>query len=80
MVDTMGLTTFLAATAHEAESHDATLFYVAGGVLAAFAVLISAIGMARPEFPGSAAVGRGVMALGAVLAAAAMASAVIVST
>ncbi|MBJ7328798.1 MAG: hypothetical protein JHC95_02805 [Solirubrobacteraceae bacterium] len=79
----MGLITFLAATAHEGaehESHDATLFYIAGGVLAAFAVLISAIGMSKPDFPSSNVVARGVMALGALLAAAAVASAVYVSS
>ena len=54
-------------------------FYVAGGLLAVFAVLVSVLGFRRPEFPAGAGGARAVMALGALLVAAAMATAVAVS-
>ena len=53
-------------------------FYIAGGVLAAYAVLLTALGVTRiGSFPAGKAQARGVMALSAVLVAAAMASAVL---
>ena len=54
-------------------------FYVAGGLLALFAVLVSVLGLRRPDFPGGARGGRGVIALGAALVAAAVTMAVAVS-
>jgi plastocyanin len=51
-------------------------FYVTGALLAAWAVTLAAIGLSRPEFPGSAERARGVMALSAVLVVATMATAV----
>jgi hypothetical protein len=70
--------TVLAAAPAEHEETSKTLFYVAGAILALFAVAISAIGIARHEtFPPSKAVARGVMALAAVLVAFTMASAII---
>jgi plastocyanin len=53
-----------------------TPFYVAGGVLVAWAVLLAVGGMTRPDFPGSAAAQRGVMALSAVLVALTLGAAV----
>jgi hypothetical protein len=53
-----------------------TAFYVAGGVLAAWAVLVGAIGVTRPAFPNGAGGARLVMLVSFVLAAAAMATAV----
>lgn len=53
-----------------------TPFYIAGGVLALWAVVLAAIGLNRDRFPGSAAGGRGVMALSLVLMLGAMATAV----
>lgn len=56
-----------------------TLFYVAGGLLAVWAVVVSAIGISRPDFPGSQARARGVMGLSVLLVAFTMAAAVITS-
>ena len=72
----MGLITLLAAV----EEHSRTPFFIVGGALAAFAVLVSVLGFIRPDFPGGAVAGRGVMALGAVLVAGTMAMAVFVSS
>jgi len=66
----------LAAT--EGEESSKTLFYVLGGVLVAWAVVVSAVGIARHEtFPPSAGAARAVMAISVLLVLAAMASAVI---
>ena len=55
-----------------------TAFYIAGGVLAVYAVVISALGITRMgTFPASTTQARGVMALSAVLVALAMATAVL---
>lgn len=51
-------------------------FYVAGGVLAGWAVLLGAFGITHPDFPGSAALSRLVMLTSAVLVAAAVTTAV----
>lgn len=56
-----------------------TPFFLVGGALAAWAVLLAAVGLSRHEFPGTATVARGVMAISAVLVAAAMVTAVAVS-
>jgi hypothetical protein len=64
--------------AEEGAEPSKTAFYIAGGVLAAYAVLISALGITRiATFPANKAQGRGVMALSAVLVAATMAAAVL---
>jgi hypothetical protein len=66
----------LAAATEGETAHDLTPFYVAGGVLVAFALLVSAIGIARAEtFPPSRGARAAVIALAAVLVAAAMAAA-----
>ena len=55
----------------------ATLFYVVGGLLAVFAVLISVLGISRiGTFPNSKGQTRGVIGLAALLVLAAMASAI----
>jgi hypothetical protein len=69
------LLTFAAETAEEETSK--TAFYVLGGVAAVWAILLFAIGMRNPEFPGSVAAQRGVMAVSFVLVLGAMASAVL---
>jgi plastocyanin len=51
-------------------------FYVAGSVLAAWAVALALLGMARPGFPSSAGASRGVMALSALLVVATMGAAI----
>jgi plastocyanin len=47
-------------------------FYIAGGLLAAWALLLSAFGITHPEFPGSEGRGRFVMLTSALLVVAAM--------
>jgi hypothetical protein len=64
--------------ATEGEEPSKTAYYVAGAVLAAFAVVISAIGISRHDtFPGTKGASRVVMAIAALLVAATMASAVL---
>jgi hypothetical protein len=62
-----------------AEEHTSkTPYYIAGVALAAFAVIISAIGISRHEtFPPSPGAARAVMGLAVVLVIATMASAVL---
>jgi hypothetical protein len=70
------LTIFAAAAEHEETSK--TLFYVAGGILAAFAVIISAIGIRGHEtFPATKGAATAVMVLAGVLVAFTMFSAVV---
>jgi len=55
-------------------------FYLAGGLLVAWALFVSlALGLRRPDFPGSQAGERAVMAISAVLVLAAISSAVLTS-
>jgi hypothetical protein len=70
------------AGAHGAEEEHKSEapFFVIGGVLATFAILISVIGMKKPEFPGNASAARGVMALSFTLTLATMASIVYVAS
>ena len=68
----------LAAAEAEHEESSKTLFYVCGGLLAVFAVAISAIGISRHDsFPPSKGAARAVMGLAGLLVLLAMASAVI---
>lgn len=66
----------LVLAAEEAETSK-TAFYLCGGLLAAWAVVLGFVGLRSPDFPGSGAAARGVMALTAVLMVAVMATAVI---
>jgi hypothetical protein len=52
-------------------------FYVGGGVLAAWAVVLSAVGLTRPSFPYGVAGQRAVMLISLVLAAVAIAMAIV---
>lgn len=63
-----------------ADTGSKTAFYVAGGALACWAVLIGAIGITSPSFPRGAGAARGVMLVSGLLMACAMATAVIVSS
>ena len=54
-----------------------TPFYLFGGVLAVWAVVLSAIGMSQATFPATVNAKRGVVALTALLVVGAMATAVI---
>ena len=68
----------LFAAAEAGPESSKTLFYVCGGLLAAWAVVVSAIGIrAHETFPPSRGAARGVMAISVLLILAAMASAVI---
>ena len=59
-----------------ASASSKTPFYVAGGLLAAWAVLLGAFGFTHPDFPGSAVASRVVMLASAVLVAATLVTAV----
>jgi hypothetical protein len=68
----------LLAQEHVEEEVSKTPYYLAGGVLAAFAVIISAIGIRGHErFPGGKGARNGVIGLAALLVAATMATAVL---
>jgi hypothetical protein len=69
------LLTLAAETAEEEPSK--TLFYVLGGAAAVWAIVLFAVGMRSPEFPGSPAAQRGVIAISVAVVVGAMASAVI---
>ncbi len=72
------LATLITFAAEEGAEPSKTLFYIAGGLLVAWAVILTAVGVTRHEsFPPSAGATRGLMALSVVLVAFAMASAVI---
>ena len=66
----------LATVLAEAEPSK-TPFYIVGGCLAAWAVLVGSIGIARPGFVATAGVTRGVIALTILLVAGTMAAAVL---
>ena len=72
------MSALLVAAAEHAEPSK-TAFFIAGGALAAWAVILSAFGLTRPDFPGSGAAARGVMAISVVLVAGAMIAAVATS-
>jgi hypothetical protein len=73
----MSALTALVLAAEEAAEPSKTAFYICGGLLAVWAVVLSAIGMTQPAFPGTATAKRGVVALTALFVVAAMATAVI---
>jgi hypothetical protein len=68
-----------AEVAHEEAHRSEAPFFIAGGLLATFAVLISVVGFTRPDFPSGAVAARGIMAVSAALVAGAMATAVYVA-
>ncbi|HWI75042.1 MAG TPA: hypothetical protein VNT55_23975 [Baekduia sp.] len=71
-----GVIALLLAAEEEAEPSK-TAFYIFGGLLAVWAVVLSGIGMTSPSFPATTGAKRGVIALTALFVAAAMATAVI---
>ena len=83
----MDLSIILAAAEHAAgaagaaeEHHKSEVpFYIAGGILATFAVVISVFGFKRPDFPATEGAARAVMAISTLLVAVAMASIVYVA-
>jgi hypothetical protein len=68
--------TALVLAAGEAEPSK-TAFYICGGVLAAWAVVLACIGLSNATFPATVSAKRGVMAISFALMAAAMVTAVI---
>jgi hypothetical protein len=54
-----------------------TPFYIAGGLLAVYAVALAAVGLTRPAFPGNAGGARAVMGLSFVLVVIAIAMAIV---
>jgi hypothetical protein len=54
-------------------------FYVCGGALALWAVLLAGLGLSRPEFPGNATGQRGVITISFVLIVFAIGSAILTS-
>jgi hypothetical protein len=54
-------------------------FYIAGGALALWAVVLAAIGLNRPDFPGNARGQRGVIAISVALVVIAIAMAIATS-
>lgn len=74
----MDLLTLIATAAEGGEETSKTPFYVAGLVLTAFAVVVSAIGIrAHGQWPSTPGAARVVMGIGVLLVAATMATAVI---
>jgi hypothetical protein len=72
------LSTLILAAAEGAAEHEEeskTAFYVLGGILAGWAVVLSAIGMTSPSFPGGAGGQRAVMGITAILMLAAVVAA-----
>jgi len=64
----------------EEEHKSEAPFFIIGGILTSFAIIISVFGFKKPDFPGSASAARGVMALSTVLVVATMASIVYVAS
>ena len=56
-----------------------TGFYICGGLLASWAVVLGVLGLRSPDFPGSLRGERGVITISVVLVVAAMAAAVLTS-
>jgi hypothetical protein len=62
----------------EGEESSKTLFYLAGGALVLFAVVVSVLGIRRiGSFPSGTGQARGIIGVAALLVAAAMAAAII---
>ncbi|HEV7493465.1 hypothetical protein [Baekduia sp.] len=71
------LTALVLAAEAGGEEKSKTVFYLFGGLLVAWALVLSGIGMSSAEFPATVGAKRGVIGLTALLMAAAMATAVI---
>jgi len=68
---------FLVLAAAEAEEKSKVPFFICGGLFAAWAIVMFAVGMRSETFPGGESGQRGVIAVSVVLMVAAMATAVI---
>lgn len=69
----------IATVVEHAEESSKAGFYIAAGVFAGWAVLVGAIGVLRPAFPGGAGGARVVMLVSGVLMVAVLAAAVLTS-
>ena len=69
--------TALLVLAAEAAEPSKLAFYVGGGLLAVWAVVLALIGLSRPGFPASEGAARGVYGISALLVAVTAATAVI---
>ena len=67
------------AVAEEGAEPAKTVFYVAGGALAAWAVLLGVAGLARAELPGNQTGERGIIGVTALLVAATLVAAITTS-
>jgi len=63
--------------AETAEESSKVPFYVTGGLLAAWAVAVSALGITRPSFPTTQSPARAVIAISVLLVLATMAAAAV---
>ena len=63
----MSVTALLVLAAEGAEPSK-TAFYIGGGALAVWAVVLSLIGLSRPDFPRTEGTARGVYGISALLA------------
>lgn len=73
----MSLLASIVAAAEGAAEPSKTAFYVCGGLLAAWAVIVSVLGIVRPDFPERAGGARILMALSVLLVLGATSTAVI---
>jgi hypothetical protein len=72
------LSAIVLAVAEEAEASK-TAFYLAGGLLAVWAVVLGAAGLARAELPGNHAAERGIIGITGLLVVATLAAAILTS-
>jgi hypothetical protein len=77
----MDLSFLLAAAEHATEEHHKSElpFFLGGGLLVAFAIIISIVGFKKPEFPANEQAARGVMAVSVALVAGALGTAIYVA-
>jgi hypothetical protein len=77
----MDLSFLLAAAEHATEEHHKSElpFFVGGGLLVLFAIIISIVGFKKPDFPANEQAARGVMALSVVLVAGALGTGIYVA-
>ena len=64
------------AAAEGGEESSKSLFYIAGGLLAIWAVALGAYGLSRPDFPSDGAA-RGIMGVSALLVLAAITASIV---
>jgi hypothetical protein len=74
----MGIHALLVLAADGAEPSK-TAFYVGGGLLAVWAVIVASLGLSRPDFPGTAGAASAVYAISTVLMLGAGATALLTS-